>query len=766
MDGNSMKLGTGEEVTADSAVASGYGWEVNLETCELVTVNRDGIVPVSIDDGQDGRTLLPQYQKQCPDTEGDIDELVAATDASTLEDDTGKRRPEPVPTPSHEEIMKELYAEAQSRKAMYISHCIWGKVRELELLFRQYPDDHLIKHVNAEGNTGALFAATEEKANHYGRTPLMEAALWGRLGTVQYLTQQRDVNFRLRDGNNMQAKDLAEDTSRNRKERMVRSGGVYREPADADTQRKQIQALLERLDPPLPNRPCTEPCRRTFFHRNPDGTLEIYGPRTLLRPPYGGMQKAFATLDRVSLEYTQDLLTQDRRLSLQEQEAAGKLPREFSLNALELQARNAVNAERVINTERIVDTENSKTYAMTMDNGKKVIVKALESTDEAEPATMTFARDVLKLPVPDVLGSCHFGGFDLPMDAVGAGFIIMSKPKGVLLSKIWDGLTQAKRAATIRSIIQYQSTWTSWSPQGYGSVFVNVESPLVNSYCRPLPLPEDLGYPEKLAMFDGSSYVLGPVLTRVRKHDKIPYPIWRPFCGPWITTKGYLDKAPGDALPILRRLQKPTDWQQNPTLSSFAYQFMSTFRSKFKAIRVYQALVPRLIANHGELLRPMLRNPNLRTDSIFVDSKDSSKITGFIDWQCSEIVPAYKQIQQPTFHIASKSNGSKRQEAPRSSSQTVFELFASLGDTERPDVIQQLAFRNSIEYTLLEQAEDMLNTDSTEFLALAEEYLKLHPKYVSSLDDLLMSHPRRRRYLKQKPRQEYIAEQLSLYKKG
>lgn len=77
-------------------------------------------------------------------------------------------------------------------------------------------------------------------------------------------------------------------------------------------------------------------------------------------------------------------------MSLQEQEAAGKLPREFSLNALELQARNAVNAERVINTERIVDTENSKTYAMTMDNGKKVIVKALESTDEAEPATMTF----------------------------------------------------------------------------------------------------------------------------------------------------------------------------------------------------------------------------------------------------------------------------------------------------------------------------------------------------------------------------------------
>ncbi|KAG9528189.1 hypothetical protein KCU93_g4603, partial [Aureobasidium melanogenum] len=204
-------IGGGQYILAypqtGSSIASSYGWELDHEACELVTVDRDGIVPVSIDDGQDGRTLLSQYQKQCPNTEGDIDELVAAIDASTLEDDTGKKRPDP-------------------------------------------------------------------------------------------------------------------------------------------------------------------------------------------------------------------------------------------------------------------------------------------------------ARDVLNLPVPDVLGSCHFRGSDTPMDAVGASFIITSKPKGVLLSKIWDGLTQAKRAATTRSIIQYQSTWTSWYPQGYGSVFMNVESPLVNSYCRTLPLPEDLGYPEKLTMFD------------------------------------------------------------------------------------------------------------------------------------------------------------------------------------------------------------------------------------------------------------------------
>lgn len=89
--------------------------------------------------------------------------------------------------------------------------------------------------------------------------------------------------------------------------------------------------------------------------------------------------------------------------------------------------------------------------------------------------------------MPNVLESRYFGESDTPMDAVGAGFIIMSKPKGVLLSSIWDGLSEAQRAATIRSIIQYQSIWTSWYPQGYGSVFMNLENLLVNSYCRELP---------------------------------------------------------------------------------------------------------------------------------------------------------------------------------------------------------------------------------------------------------------------------------------
>lgn len=53
----------------------------------------------------------------------------------------------------------------------------------------------------------------------------------------------------------------------------------------------------------------------------------------------------------------------------------------------------------------------------------------------------------------------------------------------------------------------------------------------------------------------------------------------------------------------------------------------------------------------------------------------------------------------------------------------------------------------------------MLNTHSTEFLALAEQYLKLHLEYLSSVDELVGRAPLKWQLLmkRQKPQQEYIA---------
>ena len=306
---------------------SGYGWEVDRESCKFITVNHQGAVTVPINDCRDGRTLLPQYQEQhqitfaLEETEGDVGELDVSIGALSLGSGAGEQRPKRTPAKSYDDILEVLYSSPAFRRTMYFSHCTLREIQELELLYRRYPDDRLVGCVDNEGNTGALLAATEEngqktlrwlqdrgdsihQTNHYGRSPLMEAALWGRFETVQYLIR-KGADHTAHDGNGMQAADLVAETQRNTNERAQRSNAVYREPPNAGKQRKQIKALLERLTSPVRERENIGRAlqqRRAFFGRKSNGDLEIYRPQQLLELPLGsyGLQKAFATLDRGS----------------------------------------------------------------------------------------------------------------------------------------------------------------------------------------------------------------------------------------------------------------------------------------------------------------------------------------------------------------------------------------------------------------------------------------------------------------------------------
>ncbi|CAD0046447.1 unnamed protein product [Aureobasidium pullulans] len=231
----------------------------------------------------------PQIEPPLQDIESSTDELVPAIDALTLKDGAGQQGSMLMPDETIDEVLKELYLDPKWRRDLYFSCSIFRDIQGLEDLCRRYPDDPLIGSVDDEGDTAVLYAATEDnglktlrwlqdrgdpihQSNHYGRTPLMEAALWGRLETVQYLSQQ-SINLGARDANGMQAVDLAADTQRNATERTVRSGAVYREPPKASRQREQIQALLKRLTSPIPE-PIgigMEAQRRTFFERRNDG---------------------------------------------------------------------------------------------------------------------------------------------------------------------------------------------------------------------------------------------------------------------------------------------------------------------------------------------------------------------------------------------------------------------------------------------------------------------------------------------------------------
>lgn len=133
-------------------------------------VNDQGAVNVPVNDWHDGRTLLPQYQNSLQDStnfddaETDIASLAAITDKLDLEDNTGEEGSSPSRAPNHtgDPTWDRMFCDPSWRKMHYISCCIYKDISELEALFHHYPNDNFVGYADEEGNTGTMFAATEE----------------------------------------------------------------------------------------------------------------------------------------------------------------------------------------------------------------------------------------------------------------------------------------------------------------------------------------------------------------------------------------------------------------------------------------------------------------------------------------------------------------------------------------------------------------------------------------------------------------------------
>jgi hypothetical protein len=302
----------------DDPAAVGYGWEFDRSHSVFVTVNLTGRM-IDLNPRPPYRSLLPQFvqlhEQHSVDElwgeEGDDVKLVNAAERLHLGDETLADRL------STRQISEELFTSFDYRREVYISACIRNDVNELRQIFQKYPEDDFLSHVSDEGDNGVLYAATGENglatvewlhkkgaaithSNHYGRTPLMEAALWGRLEIVRYLTAH-GVDVQARDGNGMNALALAMNSERNTGERASRVQSNYRELVHMDKQRARVEQHLKQVcNAHLHPSGAEDPSRRgsSFFQRTADGHFVLYRPRSFLLVPNGQPQKAFAELDR------------------------------------------------------------------------------------------------------------------------------------------------------------------------------------------------------------------------------------------------------------------------------------------------------------------------------------------------------------------------------------------------------------------------------------------------------------------------------------
>ncbi|KAK5721284.1 hypothetical protein LTR17_014746 [Elasticomyces elasticus] len=242
-----------------------------------------------------------------------LNELGNDQEANDTDSDGGSRTNEQHST--SDEILDKLMATAEYRKDLYISYCSARQIKYLESLFSSY-HDNFASMTDEEGNNGILLVAAEEDgvptikwlrdhgvqlpcSNMYGRTALMEAALWGRAHTVKYLIAT-GVDTRIQDANGMRAIDLARDHLRNQAERISRAGGGYREAMDASRYRRIVVNYLDEHE--MQGAPMAEipaPVGNLgFFQRLPNGHLALFKGTTLLEVPADKKEKAFATMDR------------------------------------------------------------------------------------------------------------------------------------------------------------------------------------------------------------------------------------------------------------------------------------------------------------------------------------------------------------------------------------------------------------------------------------------------------------------------------------
>ena len=96
--------------------------------------------------------------------------------------------------------------------------------------------------------------ANADHQNKDGRSPLMEAALWGRIDNVKHLLEH-GANRNLRDIHGRKASDFTAQSTRNEEERYQRSGGdvqVYREVTFIANQARRVifELLREPEDTP------------------------------------------------------------------------------------------------------------------------------------------------------------------------------------------------------------------------------------------------------------------------------------------------------------------------------------------------------------------------------------------------------------------------------------------------------------------------------------------------------------------------------------
>ncbi|KAG9032886.1 Phosphotransferase enzyme [Tulasnella sp. JGI-2019a] len=255
----------------------------------------------------------------------------------------------------------------------------------------------------------------------------------------------------------------------------------------------------------------------------------------------------------------------------------------------------------------------------------------------SEVATLEFCRDVLRLPVPKVLGwSSHADS-----TAVGAEYILMERAEGVHIAERWDELKLPGQLQFGEQLLKVQTRMLGTKFGAFGSLYYRDAIPEALQYRGDL-ISSDSEKLLSVSNIDLRRWCIGPMADRDFYFEgKDLLDINRgPWTGPLDYTESIIDRqikwfqeSPPPPRPInhpFRRL----DSQENP-------------HAHIALLKRFRTMLQVLIPPDPSLTVPVLAHPDLHAYNIFVAASGAPTITCLLDWQDAALKPLFMQAGLP-----------------------------------------------------------------------------------------------------------------------
>ncbi|KAJ9310606.1 hypothetical protein DTO271D3_9128 [Paecilomyces variotii] len=282
--------------------------------------------------------------------------------------------------------------------------------------------------------------------------------------------------------------------------------------------------------------------------------------------------------------------------------------------------------------EKFPDGMFNKTFLFTMHDGTQVVGKVpnpnagrAHYTTASEVATMDFARNELRTPVPKVLAWSS----KAEDNSVGAEYIIMEKVAGIQLSKVWPTMGIKERFELVKTISGYQKDWMSTPFTQYGSLYYS----------------SDMEYSDRCDLVtEHHRFAVGPSTGRESLDDgRIALDFDR---GPWKSVEQYKSAI---GLREIACVQNMARLPRSPLSLYGPGTYCPSRSKKIAALQNYLRLVKYLIPTDPSITSAFLWHPDLHAENIFVHPERPAEVLGIIDWQSTELLPLFDHAHLPYF---------------------------------------------------------------------------------------------------------------------